>query len=150
MQVSDTVLIESRSARDAQLAEINPDRAMQILNKAKAIIFALGKQGVAMATTAQVAEFYEVTEDAVRQSYSTHKSELEADGVKVLVHKALRDARELFSLPSKASHATIWTPRGTVRLGMLLRDSDVAKRVRTNLLDIAESFVDRHIEAQTD
>jgi hypothetical protein len=146
MQVSETVLIESKSARDAQLVSVDSDRAMQILNKAKAIIFALSKKGVAMVTTEQMAEFYETSEEVVRKASLRHKDEFESDGLRVLSGKSFSDVRDLLSLSPKAHTTTIWTPRSAVRLGMIMRDSGVAKRVRTNLLNIAEAFVDNHTE----
>jgi hypothetical protein len=40
---------------------------------------------------------------------------------------------------NKAPSLTLWTPRAALRLGMLLRDSAIAKAVRTVILDIVES-----------
>jgi hypothetical protein len=62
----------------------------------------------------------------------------ELDGLKILRGRSLKDAREIVSLPSDTSQAATWTPRAALRLGMLLRDSEVAKKVPTLLLDITE------------
>lgn len=135
--ISDSVLVESKSARDNQLDSVSHEDAQSILAKVKALYFAVWK-GIGTATTEQLAQFYEVPVGTVRPLLKPHKEEFEADGVKVLRAKALKDARCLFQLPSETSQALIWTPRAALRLGMILRDSAVAKVVRTSLLDAIE------------
>jgi hypothetical protein len=138
--ISDSVLIESKSARDNQLESVSHEDAQSILDKVKALYFAVWK-GVGTATTEQLAQFYEVPVGTVRPLLKPYKEEFEADGVKVLRAKALKDARCLFQLPSETSQALIWTPRAALRLGMILRDSAVAKAVRTSLLDAVEKIL---------
>ena len=140
MILSDSVLIESKSARDNQLARVSHDRAQEVLNKVKSLYFALW-QGIGTCTTEQVADFYEVPADNARQLLKTYRDEFESDGVKTLRGKTLRDVRDLLSLTSAPSNLTIWTPRAALRLGMLLRDSEVAKQVRTSLLDAVEHVI---------
>nr|MDJ0649736.1 hypothetical protein [Xenococcaceae cyanobacterium MO_188.B19] len=60
---------------------------------------------------------------------------------KAIRGKALKDARDLWSLPSKTSQVTVWTPRSVLRAGMLMRDSEVAKAVRTSLLNAVEKVI---------
>ncbi|MCC3409281.1 MAG: hypothetical protein JGK17_27695 [Microcoleus sp. PH2017_10_PVI_O_A] len=43
------------------------------------------------------------------------------------------------NLAPNTDKITIWTPRAALRLGMLLRDSQVAKQVRNVLLDVAQT-----------
>ena len=138
--VSDSVLIESKSARDHQLARVSPERATEILNKVKALYFALWK-GVGTATTEQLAEFYQVPEVNIRQLVKPYQQEFEADGLKVVRGKDLKDASNPFLLATKTTQLTIWTPRAALRLGMLLRNSAVAKAVRTSLLDTVEKVI---------
>lgn len=135
--ISESVLVESKSARSNQLANTLDDRATEILNKAKAVIFAVW-QGKGIATTQQVASYYEVEEATIRQIASRNKDEIDLDGVKVLRGKELKDARYSLSLPSKSSQETAWTPRGFLRVGMLLTESEVAKTVRTQILNLIE------------
>lgn len=52
-----------------------------------------------------MAEFYEVPEDSIKNAHKRHKDEFELDGVTVLRHKALRDARVSLTLASKTSQA---------------------------------------------
>lgn len=138
--LSDSVLVESKSARDNQLVHMPHERAQQILSQVKTLYFALWK-GVGTATTEQLAEFYEVPVGTIRPLIKPYKDEFSADGVKTLRSKALKDARCVIQLPSETSQALIWTPRATLRLGMILRESAVAKAVRTSLLDAAEHVI---------
>ena len=130
-------LIESKSLRDDKLNEVSNEKALESLNKAKALIMAFWK-GENIATTAQIAEFYEVSEDIARKTVSRHRDEFESDGLKVLRGKALNEVRDLMSLSPNSPNETIWNPRCALRLGMLLRDSEIAKLVRTVILDSLE------------
>ncbi|HEY9655299.1 MAG TPA: hypothetical protein V6C50_07390 [Crinalium sp.] len=85
--MSEAAFIESRSIRDRQRAARQGDRAEAILNKVKALIFAVW-QGQGMSRQGK------------RQSFMS-----------------------------------VWTPRAALRLGMLLRDSAVARQIRTQLIE---------------
>lgn len=135
--LSDSVLIESKSARDNQLARISHERANDTLSKIKALYFALW-QGTGAATTLQMREFYEVNIDAVEAALRRCRAEFESDGLKIIKGKPLKDFKQLSALEAESSNAaslTIWTPRAALRLGMVLQDSLIAKAVRTSLLD---------------
>ena len=138
--VTSSVLIESKSARENQLAQIGEERATEVLNKIKALYFALWN-GTHTTITEQVAQFYEVQEGSLRKLLKFHREEFESDGLKTIRGKALSDARYLWSLPSKTSQVTVWTPRAVLRAGMLMRDSEVAKAVRTSLLNAVEKVI---------
>jgi hypothetical protein len=138
--LSESVLIESKTVRDYQLARLDHQRASEILNKVKSLYFALWG-GTGVATTQQVAEFYEVPEDNLRQLLKTYRLELESDGLKTIRGKDLSHARDLLSLPSKISQASLWTPRSVLRIGMPMRNSATAQVVRTTLLNIVEKVV---------
>ncbi|MEP0872390.1 hypothetical protein NDA01_21480 [Trichocoleus desertorum AS-A10] len=138
--VSDSVLVESKSARDNQLAQVSHDRATEVLNKTKALFFALW-QGVGLASSHHLAEFYETDVETVQKLCQRHRDEFETDGLKVLRGQDLRDAVDILSIPSKTSQALVWTPRAALRLGMLLRDSEIAKAIRTSLLDAVEHII---------
>lgn len=138
MIVTEAALTESRSIRDSQLANTTHERAEDVLSKAKALLHFAMYQGNKIASTETIAEFYDASEATVRQTVKRHYDEFELDGLKVLRGKALKDVRDALSLTSDTPQATAWTPRAALRLGMLLRDSEVAKAVRTALLDEAE------------
>ena len=132
------VWLESKSARNGLLDDFNHDQALSTLNKAKALIMAVW-QDTGAATSAQIAEYYEVTPETVRQVCQRHRDELEADGLKVLRGEELKLASDIMSLATKTTQLTIWTPRAALRLGMLLRDSDVAHMLRTVLLELVDA-----------
>jgi hypothetical protein len=140
------VLSESRTARDSQLTDISHDRAKEILNKVKVLYFALW-QGAGALTIQQVAQFYEVSEESLRQLQKTYRAELESDGLKTLRGKALSDARDQLSLASKSSQVSLWTPRSVLRVGMPMRNSAVAQAVRTTLLDLVEKVIPAQVES---
>jgi len=54
---SDSVLVESRAARDHQLGGMSDDNLPSIVSKLKRLYFAL-LQGTGAATTVQMSEFY--------------------------------------------------------------------------------------------
>ena len=92
--LNDSVLIESRTARSNQLAQIDQERATEVLNKIKSLYFALWK-GTNTTVTEQVAEFYEVPEANLRNLVKSHREEFVSDGLKAIKGKDLRDARNL-------------------------------------------------------
>lgn len=143
--VSESVFVESKSARDNQLARVSHDRAAYILNKVKALYFALW-QGTGIATTDIVAEFYEVPEVNIRKAIERHRDELESDGLKVLRGKALKEVSDLVSLTRSTPRITVHTPRSTLRLGMTLEGSEIASAIRTSLLDAVEKVIPAQAE----
>lgn len=106
------------------------------------------------ATQRQVAAYYDVGEKAVETICSRHKDELELDGVTLKSYKEFLNIQnegietvigktiltisngETLVIPNRGLR--IFTRRAILRIGMLLRDSDVAKEVRTQLLNIEE------------
>ena len=140
--ISELVLVESQSARDEQIASISDNELQSALNKAKALHFAHW-QGTGIATTEQMADFYEVPIDTVRAVASRSKEEFAADGLREIKGKDLKAllciGHDMMQLPESTTRLMIWTPRAAIRLGMLLRDSAVARAVRTSLLDRSES-----------
>ena len=141
--LSDSVLIESKSARENQLKNVSHDRANEILSKIKTLYVALW-QGIGASTTEQVVEFYETKTDAVESALRRYRSEFESDGVKTLKGRQLKSFKDVSALgaeSSKAPSLIIWTPRAALRLGMVLRDCALAASVRTSLLDAVEKVL---------
>lgn len=142
--ISDLVLIESKAARNDHLSKISHDRSQEILLKVKGLYFALW-QGTGVTTTDQVAEFYEVPVETVKTALSRHKDEFTEDGLRELKGKdlkALRDAgSDALKLPESTTRLNAWTPRAALRLGMTLEKSEVARQVRTSLLDAVEEVL---------
>lgn len=127
-------LIESKSLRNEYLGKYTDDRALDVICKAKALIMSVW-EGKNVATTKQIAEFFEVLEDVIRDNVRRHKDELVSDGLQSVGRKS-SELCEIFSLNSEGGKVTLWTPRAALRLGMLLRDSAIAKQLRTLILDI--------------
>lgn len=103
-------------------------------------------------TTNQVAEFYEVDRKAINKVFARNREELLDDGSKVGIGRELVKGIGLGDVmsPTKIntggfligntfltySQNTIFPKRAVLRIGMLLRDSEVAKEVRTLLLNV--------------
>lgn len=88
------------------------------------------------ATTQQVAEYYCVAETTIKEQLQNNKDEFDKDGYNVLVKNELHDIKVLSGFKSRAKSLAIFPKRAILRMGMLLRDSEVAKEIRTRLLDI--------------
>jgi hypothetical protein len=141
-------LTESQSLRDDKLQSVSNDQALEAINKAKSLVMASWK-GENLATVVQLANFYEVSEETVRTVIKRHKDELEQDGLKVLRGKAFESYRESCQVQNelvKARSLTVFTPKAALRLGMLLRDSEVAKSVRDIILHLAVEVVPQQSE----
>lgn len=131
------VLVESKTFRDKYVEKFD------VLDKIKAIPY-LNEDLVV--SVAQVAEFYEVTNKAINTVIDRNRSELEDDGIVVLKGEELKKFKEQLSVPQgeehiinpKTSNLTLLTKRAMLRMGMLLTTSDVAKKVRSYLLNLDE------------
>lgn len=107
-------------------------------------------------TTEQVADYYKVTTRCIEELISEHKEELISDGFGLrkaddfitelnFGNKVIKQ-RGKFLVQISKDKALSFAPRGVnlfpkraiLRIGMLLRDSEVAKEVRTRLLDIIQ------------
>lgn len=109
-------------------------------------------------TTQQVSDYYEVNTEAIQKVYQGHKDEFDLDGVEIRPYKdfLIGDSVQLETLKGKVilkyqdgSFITIpnrgikaFPRRAILRIGMLLRDSKVAKEVRNQLLNIEEKVSD--------
>lgn len=142
MKLSGDMLIESKSARDEGLSIIVkktlPERILGYVKDASFVEY----QGKKYLTSRQVAEFYGISEDNVRQALHRNRAELESDGAKRLEGKELKEVRDIMSRTSFAPWLNLFTPRAVLRMGWMLRDSDVAAVVRTASLNIIEGVGD--------
>lgn len=85
-------------------------------------------------TTDMVAEFYDVDRETVLTVVKRNRDELDDDGYRVATRGAFEETFKM-NVPSSASRIALFPRRAVLRVGMLLRDSDIAKQVRTYLLD---------------
>jgi hypothetical protein len=138
MSFSNNVLIESRSARDEGLACIsNQEAQISTLSKAKNILFSLWR-GNEYLTIRQVAEYYEVPENTIRQNYTRCKTEFDSDGVLRVERDDLKEVRDIMSLSSFSPRAVLFPARSVVRMGFILKDSAVAVQVRNATLNVLQ------------
>lgn len=142
--------IESRNLRDECIERLD------VLNKVKALFLI---PEVNLMSTGMVAKFFDVPAETIRWEYMQNKEEVDSDGVKSMSSKELKvvlDNQTLlpnghsgvivsatdgtkYNLPH--TKTTYYTPRSVMRLAMLLRDSKVAREVRTQLLNVVEHVV---------
>lgn len=122
-------------------------------------------------TVTQVAEYFEVPSKTITSQYNYNKDEFDGDGVHL---KSLNDFRSLSDLNSitlktvqrrgfleivLSDNTTVTIPncgikcfpkRAILRMGMLLRDSVIAKEVRTQLLNTFEHTTEEQRTAEID
>jgi hypothetical protein len=131
--INDSALLESRSLRNSVL-----DRT-DVLDKVKAL--SLLPDGMHV-TTAMVAAYFHVTVDAIRQLKARQRDELASNGMVTLQGRDLAEfKRDILSrypgrFPQPRSSLTLYSRRAVLNVAMLLRDSDIARQVRTYLLDM--------------
>ncbi len=133
-QPSELVLTESRTMR-AQTSD-----RVDVLDKVKAL--ALLPDGV-HATTDIVASYYEVDVEAIKSLVRRNREELEENGLRKLNGEELREFVRVSLTPAnevsaKTRTLNLFTRRTILNVGQLLAESDVAKRVRTYLLNVEE------------
>ena len=96
-------------------------------------------------TVEMAANYYEVDKTVVEKVIQRNKEELNMDGFRVYKSKELKEMLETVENTKNGQNVHFKIPprglrlipkRALLRIGMLLRDSEVAKEVRTRLLDI--------------
>ncbi len=119
---------------------------VEALDKVKAL--RLLPDGVHIATEG-VARYFQVSTDVIRQLTARHRAELSENGMHVVRGSDLReyqsDAVSLSSgsgksYPQRRSSLTLYTRRAVLNIAMLLRDSDIARCVRTYLLGVEDEL----------
>ncbi|MER5431051.1 restriction endonuclease [Streptomyces sp. NPDC002588] len=125
--IDETVLLESKSLRERVR-----DRT-EVLDRVKAL--SLLPDGVHV-TTAMVAAYFNVTVDAIRHLVQDHRTELENSGYHVLAGSRLSDFKSLSGVATRTRSLALFPRRAVLNVAMLLRDSEVARQVRTYLLDM--------------
>ena len=121
----------------------------EVLEKVKELLLIPGTE---FATTQQVADFYEVGLEAINSLIKDNRDEIKLDGMitpsgketKEILVKSSKDITncrgyfEVDGIKFANRSNTLFPRRAILRVGMLLRDSEVAKEVRTQLLNIEE------------
>lgn len=129
----------------------------EVLEKVKNLLLFPGTE---LMSIEQVADYYEVTPEWIKELYGNHKEEIDLDGTEILP-RGYYDGSKLkpTSVEQKQTSVTYtfeagqivtinnrglkaFSKRAVLRIGMLLQQSNVATRVRTALLDIEEKSSD--------
>lgn len=149
LKLTEEQLLMVQEAREEMVERID------VLEKVKGLLLL---PAIGMATTQQVADFYEVGVEAIQKIIQRNGDELRSDGYCLMtggeVKKLEVDNMSVSKIVNKRGYFLIETDNGFVkiaypsnglfskrailRVGMLLRDSEVAKEVRTQLLNIEE------------
>ena len=91
-------------------------------------------------TKKMVADFYGVEERTIERYLETHSDELKHNGYILCKGKSLKEFKLLFApvinIGSKTTQLGLFNFRSFLNIGMLLTDSEQAKRMRSFILDI--------------
>lgn len=137
-------ILQNKEAREQMINKV------EVLEKVKSLLL-LGDSE--FATTEQVAIYYEVGIEAIQSIIKENRDELESDGFKKFKkNDILRNVLEGHNVRNERTRSLVvvngkeisinntglnlFSKRSILRVGMLLRDSEIAKEVRTRLLDI--------------
>ena len=139
-------LIEKREERNKLLNNVD------VLEKVKDLLL-LGD--TELATTKQVADYYEVDYEVIKKVVQNNNEELISNGLTILKGKEIKNlVGEINSLTKFKGYFTIgdtkiangkntlFQKRTILNVGMLLRDSKIAKEVRRKLLDITQDILE--------
>ncbi|MFC1417533.1 hypothetical protein [Streptacidiphilus cavernicola] len=124
----EVALLESRALRDSV------NTRTEALDRVKALLMLPDGLHV---TTRMVADYFEVTERALNSLIRRHREELESNGFTILTGP---EAATFVSFNMKLTQVrgqgiAVYPRRAVLNVAMLLRDSTVARRVRSYLLD---------------
>ncbi|MGB3485250.1 MAG: hypothetical protein WBB07_23925 [Mycobacterium sp.] len=87
-------------------------------------------------TTDMLAEFYAVNVEAIRYHVKANRDELDEDGYRVVGRSEFEsEFGSLSNLDPRSRSVGLYPRRAVLRIGMLLRDSNVARQVRDYLLN---------------
>lgn len=138
---TEVALLESRALRIEQMGRVDA------LDKVKSLVML--PDGVHVRTE-DVARYFEVSTEVVKKVTQRHRAEMEENGLSLLRGSDLRsfhrdmmslwDGGEGESYPQAATRLTLYTRRTVLNVAMLLRDSDIARCVRTYLLDAEQDL----------
>ena len=150
MKISEETMISNKDLQEQYISRVD------VLDKVKDLFLIPAMECM---TPKQVADYYEVPVDTIRTTYKMNREELVSDGA---VTRSIGDIKSLIGCESTYQNITncrggieitidentkvfipnagiiLYPKRAILRVGMLLRDSMIAKEVRTQLLNIVE------------
>ena len=150
MKISEETMISNKELQEQYISRVD------VLDKVKDLFLIPAMECM---TPKQVADYYEVPVDTIRTTYKMNREELVSDGA---VTRSIGDIKSLIGCESTYQNITncrggieitidentkvfipnagiiLYPKRAILRVGMLLRDSVIAKEVRTQLLNAVE------------
>lgn len=131
-------LLENKQMREECMERI------EVLEKVKKLILLPNTE---FATTEMVANYYEVGIETIKSLVFDNKDELISNCYRVIEKEELSSLKNLSQLKTRAKSLALFTQRTILNVGMLLRDSKIAREVRTQLLNgfdnaVAEEKID--------
>ncbi|MEK4926980.1 MULTISPECIES: hypothetical protein [Bacillus] len=137
-------VISPKDKRDSLVDKV------EVLSKVKELLL---PPELEMATLQQVADFYDVSDKEITNLLKSHEDELVSDGYTLMTGNKIsfffqeKKRRGSYTVKSRngkkytySSHEIrLFPKRAILRIGMLLRDSKVARKVRAQLLNTEES-----------
>ncbi|WP_372364798.1 hypothetical protein [Candidatus Uabimicrobium sp. HlEnr_7] len=128
--MDEIVILESKSLR----TKLCTDKNINLLDHAGQLA-TVGNSN--LATIKQVAHFYGIPIETIKTIVHRHRDELTEDGYKVFSSKDFQKFQdESFEISNRG--IALFPRKAILRVGMLLRDSIVAKLVRSYLLNVEE------------
>jgi hypothetical protein len=147
-KITEEKLVNTKLYRDKAISRVD------VLDKVKDLFLIPELETVSMR---MIADYYEVDIEVVKKCYQNNNNEIDSDGV---VHKSYSELETVLqgnNIPTKICHGKLeaklsdvvtlsiphtglklFSKRAVLRFGMLLRDSKIAKEVRTQLLNVFE------------
>ena len=125
----EVALLESRALRASVM------NRTEALDRVKALTLLPDRVHV---TTRMVAAYFEVGPKAVNSIIQRHREELESNGFRIVTDREMLAFID-FNLKSsqlRPRNLAIYDRRAVLNVAMLLRDSKVARQVRSHLLDV--------------
>lgn len=104
-------------------------------------------------TKQQVSEFYQIDVTTIEKYLETYDKELRHNGYSVLKGKKLKEFKAQFghiiNLSSKTSQLSVLNFRALLNLGMLLVESEMAKALRSKILDLVLDTLNKKVGGST-
>ncbi len=149
------MIAETKLIEDKQLREQYVERT-EVLHKVKELLLIPEMECI---TIQQVADYYEVPVETIKSQYKTNRDEFDSDGCMMKTPSDFKifngcqstvkkyeqlhgklivviDDNVTLVIPNRGIR--VFPKRAVLRMGMLLRDSKIAKEIRTQLLNIVE------------
>lgn len=159
-RITEVAFLDNKEIREQYL-----DRT-DVLNKVKKLLLIPELECM---TITQVADYYEVDTDTIKRQFQRNEDEFVEDGsviknslyfrecfngtqcsIKKERGKTTIQINDNTSLVIPNRGVRVFPKRAILRMGMLLRDSLVAKEIRTQLLNIAENVIETEPEKVTE